>query len=171
MQNQDDPLKITLQMKNGLSGFEVVKAFEDQNIYPELATQSQVLLIHGLGQFREMDHLRISIKKVAEQLKMKDNHATIDIRKLFPHDTEELAMDYKQMNKQETFLIDLNEAVGAIAAESVVPYPPGIPLIVRGERITDQHIIMIKQLVHQGGRIQVDDIDKGIHVFKGVELL
>lgn len=162
----DDPIKITLQTETGLSGFEVAKAFEEQHIYPEFATHTQVLLIHGLGQFQEMDHLQISVEKVAEQLKKTDNHATIEIGNLFPHKVGKLAMEYKRMNKQETFRIPLEEAVGEIAAEAIIPYPPGIPMVLRGEKITASHLVTIKQLVRQGGRIQLADIDRGIQVFK-----
>ena len=42
-------------------------------------------------------------------------------------------------------LVDLESAIGRISAASVIPYPPGIPLIVPGEMITRElydHIIM-----------------------------
>jgi lysine decarboxylase len=42
-------------------------------------------------------------------------------------------------------LIDLEQAIGRISAASIIPYPPGIPLIVPGEMITRElydHIIM-----------------------------
>ncbi|WP_404450778.1 aminotransferase class I/II-fold pyridoxal phosphate-dependent enzyme [Virgibacillus necropolis] len=165
--DQDDPLKITLHTKPGLSGFLVAKAFEDENIYPELATHNQVLLIHGLAYFQRMDYLRNSLKIITEQLKIMDNHATIDVRKLFPRPIEELAMEYKQMNKHLTFRASLDQTVGAIAAESVIPYPPGVPLILKGERITAKHIALLKELIQQGARMQNDDIDKGIHIYKG----
>jgi lysine decarboxylase len=32
--------------------------------------------------------------------------------------------------------IPANKAVGRIAAEQIIPYPPGIPVIIPGERIT-----------------------------------
>ena len=34
--------------------------------------------------------------------------------------------------------IDLKESIGKIAAQSIIPYPPGIPLIVPGEVITEE---------------------------------
>ncbi len=35
-----------------------------------------------------------------------------------------------------TEMVPADEAVGRIAAEQVTPYPPGIPVLVSGERIT-----------------------------------
>lgn len=164
--SHDDPLKITLQMNSGLSGFDAAEAFESQNIYPELATYNHILFVHGLGKFERMHHLRNSVKSVTEQLKIMDNHATMDIRKLFPHVTDELAMGYNQMNNQQICKASIDEVAGAIAAESIIPYPPGIPFLLRGERITAEHIAVLKQLIGQGARIQLDDIDKGIPIFK-----
>lgn len=164
--DRDDPLKITLQMADGISGFTVAKAFEEHNIYPELATHNQILLIHGLAVFQEKDHLNISVKKIKE-LKIMDNHATIDIRKLFPRPIDELALEYKYMRNQPTFQVPLDRAVGAIAAEAVIPYPPGVPLILKGERITVRHITLLLKLMQQGAKMQNDDIDKGIYIYKG----
>ena len=42
-------------------------------------------------------------------------------------------------------LVDLESAIGRVSAASIIPYPPGIPLIVPGEMITRElydHIIM-----------------------------
>lgn len=47
----------------------------------------------------------------------------------------------------ETHLLPLNEAEGEISAEMIMAYPPGIPLICPGERITKE-IIEYIQLLH-----------------------
>lgn len=41
-----------------------------------------------------------------------------------------------------------------IAAEMVIPYPPGIPLIMYGERITQEHTKQITHLEKTGARFQ-----------------
>ncbi|MFZ3578518.1 aminotransferase class I/II-fold pyridoxal phosphate-dependent enzyme [Virgibacillus sp. DJP39] len=165
--DRDDPLKITLQTKPGLSGLDVAHAFEEKGIYPELATYNQILFIHGLAVFDGKRHLGNSIKIVTEQLKIMDKHATIEITKVFPNSIEELAMGYKLMKKQTPYLQSLNEAIGEIAADSVIPYPPGIPIILKGERITANHIGLVKDLLQQGARMQNKDIDKCIYIYKG----
>src|SRR5699024_2877411 len=47
----DDPFKITLHMKPGYSGKAVAALFENEGVYPELATETHVLFIHGLAPF------------------------------------------------------------------------------------------------------------------------
>jgi arginine/lysine/ornithine decarboxylase len=39
--------------------------------------------------------------------------------------------------------VSLDSSVGCIAGECVTPFPPDIPLIITGERITEQHIMAI----------------------------
>ena len=50
--------------------------------------------------------------------------------------------------------ISLAEAEGRISAEYVMAYPPGIPLLIPGERIRAEDIRAIRQLAGGGGRIQ-----------------
>lgn len=50
--------------------------------------------------------------------------------------------------------VRLEEASGQIAAEMIVPYPPGIPLIYAGERITDSAAAHLRRLREAGARFQ-----------------
>ncbi|WP_077329903.1 aminotransferase class I/II-fold pyridoxal phosphate-dependent enzyme [Virgibacillus siamensis] len=162
----DDPLKITLHMEEGLCAREAAGFFENIGIYPELATHNQILLIHGLTPFRNVKQLKKGMARITEQLKNTRNRATIDLRNLFTNPIEKLAMPYGMMQHQQTKQILLEQSAGCITAEAIVPYPPGVPFVLRGERITESHISMIKQLIQQGATIQHHDIIRGISVFK-----
>ena len=48
--------------------------------------------------------------------------------------------------------ISFNEAVGKISAEMVIPYPPGIPLIMSGEIITVEKITILENLLAHRSR-------------------
>ncbi|MDZ7543337.1 amino acid decarboxylase, partial [Clostridium perfringens] len=50
--------------------------------------------------------------------------------------------------------VDVEACAGYDAAESVVPYPPGIPLLFAGERITEQHAAILKRLSSLGAKCQ-----------------
>lgn len=50
------------------------------------------------------------------------------------------------MEEYETKVVSVEEAVGMVAAEMVIPYPPGIPLIMYGESITSEHKEQIMHL-------------------------
>lgn len=46
--------------------------------------------------------------------------------------------------------IPLSQSVGRLAAEAVYPYPPGIPILVEGERITEEIVELLKTGEEQG---------------------
>ena len=37
-----------------------------------------------------------------------------------------------------------------MAAASIIPYPPGIPLLLAGERVTESHLKSLKSLLAMG---------------------
>lgn len=49
--------------------------------------------------------------------------------------------------------VDANEACGRPCAELICPYPPGIPILVPGEIISNEAIAYLKAIVKQGGII------------------
>lgn len=49
--------------------------------------------------------------------------------------------------------VPLETSVGRIAAETVCPYPPGIPVLVPGERITQSTLNAVAAAVKSGARL------------------
>ncbi|CAF1258125.1 unnamed protein product, partial [Rotaria sordida] len=49
--------------------------------------------------------------------------------------------------------IPLNEAVGHILVENVIPYPPGVPLLVAGEIMEQRHLDYMRHLIDKGSTI------------------
>ncbi|WP_373894518.1 aminotransferase class I/II-fold pyridoxal phosphate-dependent enzyme [Virgibacillus sp. CBA3643] len=159
----DDPLKITLHMKNGISAKDTATLFEKQNIYPELVTHNQILFIHGLTPFQKFHKLKKAVQNTGDQLKNMDNRATIEVTKLFTQDIQELALSYQEMNQLKSKQVPFHEGIGQIAAEAVIPYPPGIPVILKGEKITRAHVEIIENLIERG--IKIQQRDKGIRIY------
>lgn len=162
---QDDPFKITLQMESGRSGFEAMHLFESAGIYPELATEDQVLFVAGLRPPEHFEDFKKALLIVNEQLKKASIHATIDRVQLFPDKVQELALSYDEMNEHSYIEVPLEEGIGSVAAEAVIPYPPGIPLILRGQRIGEEQIEVLKKLNSQGARLQQRHAAGSIQVF------
>ena len=46
------------------------------------------------------------------------------------------------------------EAVGRIAAESLATYPPGIPNVLPGERLTEETLTYIQRTLELGGSVR-----------------
>lgn len=49
--------------------------------------------------------------------------------------------------------VDLSAAIGRIAAEMIIPYPPGVPLVITGEEISGELLLSMEQLIAAGCHI------------------
>ena len=63
------------------------------------------------------------------------------------------------MTPREAFLgpqevVPFDEAAGRIAAESLAAYPPGIPNVLPGERLTRETLDYIAESVSHGGHVR-----------------
>ncbi|MFF1995100.1 aminotransferase class I/II-fold pyridoxal phosphate-dependent enzyme [Bacillus mycoides] len=147
-----DELKVTVQTRCQLSGYELQSVFEKVGIYTEMADPYNVLLILPLqvneGYMKAIEIIRLAM----QQYKVKDKTASISYT--YKGEISPLPYTYKQLERYETKLVSIEEAVGMIAAEMVIPYPPGIPLIMYGERITQEHTKQITHLEKTGARFQ-----------------
>ncbi|GAA0439183.1 aminotransferase class I/II-fold pyridoxal phosphate-dependent enzyme [Lentibacillus halophilus] len=162
----DDPLKITIQTKAGITGNVLARALEQEAIYPELSNHNHVLMVHGLTPFTGMVHLKNAITRIGTQLKFTENNAIINMDDLFSEKLTELHLDYQEMHERCSRPISFQQSAGYTAAEPVIPYPPGIPLILKGERIRDRHLQLVEQLRRQGVSFQHRDVAGTINVFQ-----
>jgi lysine decarboxylase len=51
-------------------------------------------------------------------------------------------------------VVPFAQAAGRIAAESLAAYPPGIPNVLPGERLTRETLSYIAESVHHGGHVR-----------------
>jgi arginine/lysine/ornithine decarboxylase len=161
---QGDLLKITIQTRSGLNGFELQKLFEKEEIYTELADPYNVLFIFPLlkkDHVYPIDETIMKMKRVLADVN--DEHVREEIVMLSDNRISELAIPFSQMAKYETKEVPFDEAEGKVCAETIIPYPPGIPLLQRGEQITEEKIIHLNRLVGGGSRFHGGLLlDKGL---------
>ena len=55
--------------------------------------------------------------------------------------------------RSHSIRVSIDEAIGKISAESICPYPPGIPVLIPGEIITIEAINYLHQILELGGEI------------------
>ena len=51
-------------------------------------------------------------------------------------------------------VVPVEEAVGRIATESLAAYPPGIPNVLPGERLTAETLDYVRRALEQGGSLR-----------------
>ena len=144
----DDPLKILLRAKKH-SGFLLKEALEKQNVFVELADIEQVLFVLPL--------LKQATSYPFTQLKMKVKDALLSLQNTIPTKVElgpipvvemitTMEMTMKEVDYAETEWISYTKAIGRISAEMIIPYPPGIPLFIKGEKITVEKLTQLAEL-------------------------
>jgi len=62
----------------------------------------------------------------------------------------------------ENMLLHMDDAIGKTAAEFIIPYPPGIPLVCPGEIIVQDTIDYVKIMLENG--INVNGVNKNNQV-------
>ncbi|MFG6150796.1 aminotransferase class I/II-fold pyridoxal phosphate-dependent enzyme [Halobacillus sp. B23F22_1] len=161
----DDILKLTLETKEGWTGLEVAEVLEAAGIYPELATTEHVLLVCGLAPSFEIGLLKKRLEEVNWQLKIDKEHDTIKKEQLSFPKLQALDLSYQDMQQAAPEFVNWSAAAGRICAEAVVPYPPGIPFILKGERMTEQQVRSVRALLEHNTRFQNTYIKQGTWVF------
>ncbi|MFJ5763321.1 aminotransferase class I/II-fold pyridoxal phosphate-dependent enzyme [Neobacillus sp. NPDC093182] len=149
-----DTLKVTIQSRSKLSGFELQKRFEEKSIYTELADPYNVLLILPLLKENQDYPLLEASRKIKELLA---EIPYCPIEEGFIISTEkisELAIPYEKLSNIESEIIHISEAAGQVCAETIIPYPPGIPLLLMGELISEEKVKQLTQLINTGARFQ-----------------
>ena len=81
------------------------------------------------------------LKKVIENIKPKSVKRAYKKEFLLPQQI----LSPKTAHYKESEYIKKEKAAGRISAEVIIPYPPGIPLLIEGELITKEHIKQIEK--------------------------
>jgi lysine decarboxylase len=66
----------------------------------------------------------------------------------------ELAMSPREAFLGPQVAVPFGEAAGRIAAESLAAYPPGVPNVLPGERLTAPTIEYVQQTLEHGGMLR-----------------
>lgn len=142
-----DPLKITIQSKRGISGFELQSLLEEKGIYTELADARNVLFVLPLLK-KDTDYpFHQTVHLIANAVKGQiGNHIDV-INYKKSNEITALSISYAEMKQTITKQVPFHEAIGKISSEMVIPYPPGIPLIMAGELITEEKINSLMNLL------------------------
>ncbi|PAD33605.1 aminotransferase class I/II-fold pyridoxal phosphate-dependent enzyme [Terribacillus saccharophilus] len=166
VESQDgDWLKIVLRVGQGYQPRQLANMLESSGIYPELVTDRHILLVHGLEILSEdnLDRVRTAIEDMKEPASI----SPVQAAHLFSEPIQELAVSYAEMEEQQPVFINWDEAVGCIAAESIIPYPPGIPVLAKGEIVTKQHVEMIQLWKNSSISFQNEHIEEGMLTYRG----
>lgn len=153
----DDPLKIMLRVDHH-SGYQLKEKLEQVGIEVELADLFQVLLILPLlKQWHAYPFAEIR-SRLKEAVAMLEEETRKDMKLQMKRTSEvtvpELSFEEIDLSDQEW--VSYTQIIGRIAAGMVIPYPPGIPLVVAGEKWTLAKVEELMNYIASDAQIQGD---------------
>ncbi len=158
----DDTKFIIKVNELGLSGFEVYDIMKKEyNIQLELAESYVVLAVVGIGDTDEsINKLVEAFEDIAKRFYGKKEPFKIEIADFFEKPKTIVLPRDAYFSPKSTVKID--DALGQVCGESIMIYPPGIPLIVPGELITKKIITNYKYYMQQNCVFMSDDSQMGL---------
>ena len=156
-----DHTKLVIKVSElGINGFEVYRMLKDRfNIQLELAETYLVLGILTMATEKsDLDRLYDALKILLsfESYEQNESLKKIKFNYSFPESFVRPRVAYHAPHK----VIELKDAVNEVSAESIMIYPPGIPMLIPGEIISEQFLEDI-EVYQENGSIIFSEVGKG----------
>jgi len=151
-----DLTKITITVLGlGLTGYKVEQLLNDElGVEVELSDPNNILAFVTIGDdYDNADKLIKAMSNLSERFFGKLPPLETAAVHTFPV-LPEVVLTPREAFFAEKKVVPFREAVGAISAESVVLYPPGIPVIAPGERITEESFDYVMKRKEEGAEVQ-----------------
>jgi arginine decarboxylase len=151
-----DPLRLAVDVRGvAATGYEMAPLLRELgDINLELYGQNVVVAVFGMGErvLPEAARLVAALRGAIERVGLDPTGAGASFAA--PPPWGELAMTPRDafLGKQEA--VPASDAVGRIAAESLATYPPGIPNVLPGERLTAETLAYIQRTLELGGSVR-----------------
>jgi arginine decarboxylase len=148
-----DVTKLTLNVtRTGLAGQEIEDILaEKYKVQVDAADLFNMIAIMGIGSDKsDVDRLVDALADIDDKYRGGAQNWVLQIPEL----TTEMVM-----NPRDVFLlhkskrVPLSKAVGQISAQTLTPYPPGIPVLIPGERITREIVNYLADLSDKDIRV------------------
>jgi lysine decarboxylase len=149
-----DPLRLVVDVRGtGCTGYEVAAALRaSYDTYTELATHAALVFVLGLAQ--PVEPLERLAHDFSETMRRISRPGAV------PHVPSAPAGGDGEtaITPREAFLgagesVPVAEAIGRISCEAIAGYPPGVPTLLPGERVTAEVLDYLRELNAAGARL------------------
>ncbi len=151
-----DPLRLAIDVRGvAASGYELaplLREIDDINL--ELYGQNVLVAVFGMGErgLPEVARLVAALRVAAARVGLDPGGTGASFAA--PPPWGELAMTPREAYLGAQEVVPAARAAGRVAAESLATYPPGIPNVLPGERLTAQTLAYIQSTLEQGGSVR-----------------
>lgn len=171
-----DPFKVLIYDDTGiLSGYGLQQQLEACGCVPEMSDERYVVLLFSLGStLQDAEHVLQALRHINVAYKLEHSlESTAPVRTASQTQTdppiyvstwniiedherlsEPVAFSLQPIIERDTIVVPIEDCAGYRSAEMVIPYPPGIPLVYPGERISSKIAERIRILRDGGAKFQ-----------------
>jgi arginine decarboxylase len=145
-----DITRLTVKVTElGLTGFDA-----DQLLHENLGVTAELPMLSHLTFIISLGNSDSDIDRLISGFQQLPRSEAISLPCLLPFSTiPEPIISPREAFFAPTRLVSVVDAIGCISGELICPYPPGIPLIMPGEIITEEAIAYLQQIHSLGGTI------------------
>ena len=152
-----DPTRLVVDVRGlGATGHRIARIMREQDdVNLELFSENVIVAVFGIGEraARTGERLVEALEHAGERIGEEDEEEQL------PPFAEPPPWGPTELSPREAFLISqevvaFDEAEGRIAAESLAAYPPGVPNVLPGERLTRPTLDYIADSVAHGGLVR-----------------
>jgi arginine decarboxylase len=166
-----DPTRLTVQVSSlGVDGFTADEFLQSQAVMCELPTFQSLTFILTIGTTAsDVEHLIGAFQKLIQDTSNRNNAHACPIpieQSLLQH---EMCLTPRDAFFKASETVQLEQAVGHINTEIICSYPPGIPILLPGEKVTRPAIEFLKTVLNTGGFI-TGGVDGTYQTLKVVKL-
>ncbi|KAL2503291.1 Arginine decarboxylase [Forsythia ovata] len=153
-----DPLRVTIGVwRLGLSGFEADDILcRDFKVVSELVGTRSMTFAFNLGTKREhVLRLVSGLKYLSATFSATDDteNRAVDVLCLTPFNDISMSLSPREAFFSKKRKISIKDSLGKICGELICPYPPGIPVLIPGEIITERALNYLLHVKSKGAII------------------
>ncbi len=157
--------------KTNLSAIDIAEKLQnDYEIIVEKYEANNILFLSPLQ--NTMIEANATINAVEEILSRKEllrSNKTLRLSRLKFSSKIIKKMELYEVDLKAYKPIPLENCVGKTIAEDIIPYPPGIPLITKGEIIQETHITYLEKIRNTEGKVTVMAADETLNTIRCVK--
>jgi arginine decarboxylase len=151
-----DPLRLAVDVrKSGVSGYEIARVVQQtDDINFELCAENVVVALFGMAEpaLSLCHSLVAGLERALGFLAQTADRSSEQFAP--PPPWGELVMSPREAFFAPQRVVAADAAVGSIAAEPLAAYPPGVPNVLPGERLTRQTLDYMRQILEKGGSLR-----------------
>lgn len=141
-----DPTRLCLLAKNAVP---LSATLEQQGIYLEMANRGHLVAVcTALDEESELDRLANAVAPHLVKGEILDDFSP-------PTALPEVAMTIQSVISAKKITVSMTESLGKIAAANIAPYPPGVPVVVMGEKISQESLDYFQKIGYHQDKILV----------------